>query len=119
MPLPTILERLIGIEGVRTIVVAGREGFVIARAADTGDDDEAFAAFGASALSAAEALGAETQREALISVILEYNDTLLSIDPLGELALTVAQLDTAAVLVPFRLLLRQVRGELLAALDAM
>ena len=118
MSLLTILDRLISIEGVRTIAIAGREGLIIERAPQGSADAEALAAFGASALSAAEGLGAETQRAALIGLVLEYQDALISVDPLGELALTVTRIEAAAALVPLRQTLRQLRGEMLAALDA-
>lgn len=119
MAIDATLNRLTAIEGIRSIVVTGREGLVIAQTDQPLDEAEALAAFGASALSAAEALGAGTHRTALVGIVLEFGDALVSIDPLGEMAATVARLDTAAVLVPLRVTLRQLRGELLAALDAM
>ena len=119
MSLTPILARLTAIEGIRAIVITGREGLVIAHTEQPLPDAEALAAYGASALSAADALGAETRRTPLVGIVIEFGDTLISIDPLGEMAATVARLDTAAVLVPLRVTLRQLRGELLAALDAM
>ncbi len=119
MALGDMLGRLITIEGVRATVLAGREGLVIAQTDLPLPDAEALAAFGAGVLNAAEGLGAETRRGALIGTVIEYADTLVSVDPLGEMALTVTRLDAAAALVPLRLTLRQIRGELLAALDAL
>jgi predicted regulator of Ras-like GTPase activity (Roadblock/LC7/MglB family) len=113
------LGRFVAIDGVRALVVAGRDGLVIGQTDLPLPDAEALAAYGAQALSAAEGLGSETRRTALVGIVAEYGDALVSIDPLGELAVTVARLDTAAALVPLRQNLRQWRGDLLAALDAM
>jgi predicted regulator of Ras-like GTPase activity (Roadblock/LC7/MglB family) len=117
--LNAILSRLTAFDGVRAVVVTGREGLPIDAAPAALDDADALAAFGMDALSAAAALGAETRRASLIGAILEYGDALISVEPLGEYAATVARLDSAAALVPLRQALRQMRGELLAALDAM
>ncbi len=119
MTLPSILNRLTALDGVKAVVITGREGLVVAQTDLPLPDAEALAAFGAAALAAAEALGAETRRAALVGLVIEYGDTLISIDPLGDLAATVTRLDAAATLVPLRVTLRQVRGDLLAALDAM
>ncbi len=118
MSLAPLLERVTAIGGVQAVVVAGRDGLAIAQSPETLSEADALAAFGASVLSAAEGLGAETHRGATIGVVLEYGDMLISVDPLGELALTVSCFDHAAVLVLLRLTLRQARNELLAALDA-
>jgi predicted regulator of Ras-like GTPase activity (Roadblock/LC7/MglB family) len=119
MSLTTLLGKLTAIEGIRAVVIAGRDGLSIAHSDQPIDEAEALAAFGAQAFSAADALGAETHRTGLVGLVLEYGDALVSVDPLGEMALTVTRLDTAAVLVPLRVTLRQMRGELLATLDAM
>ncbi|HKD75143.1 MAG TPA: roadblock/LC7 domain-containing protein [Ktedonobacterales bacterium] len=118
MSLATILQRVTAINGVQAVVLAGRDGLAIAQVPGTLGEADALAAFGASVLSAAEGLGAETNRGATIGVVLEYGDMLISVDPLGELALTVSCFDHAAVLVLLRLTLRQVRNELLAELDS-
>jgi predicted regulator of Ras-like GTPase activity (Roadblock/LC7/MglB family) len=117
--LPSILNRLTALDGVKAVVITGREGLVVAQTDLPLPDAEALAAYGAAALAAAEALGVETRRTALVGLVIEYGDILISIDPLGDLAATVTRLDAAATLVPLRVTLRQVRGELLAALDAM
>jgi predicted regulator of Ras-like GTPase activity (Roadblock/LC7/MglB family) len=119
LSLTSILGRLTALDGVRAVIVTGREGLVIAQTDLPLPDAEALAAYGAAALSAAEALGAETRRTALVGIIIEYGDALISVDALGEMAATVTRLDAAATLVPLRVTLRQVRGELLAALDSL
>ena len=119
MALKDILGRFVAIDGVRALVITGREGLVIGQTDLPLPDAESLAAYGAAALAAAEALGSETRRSALVGIVVEYGDALVSIDPLGELAATVARLDTAGALVPLRQNLRQWRGDLLAALDAM
>ena len=54
MSLNPILARLTAIEGIRAVVIAGREGLVIAHTEQPLPDAEALAAYGASALSAAD-----------------------------------------------------------------
>ncbi len=120
MALASILERLTTIEGIALVAVAGRDGLIIDHAPRvTSVDVVALAAYGASALGAAESLGAEMRRGALTGIVFDFADALISVDPLGEAALTVAWLDAAAALVPLRQTLRQLRGELLATLDAL
>ena len=114
---PALLERMTAIDGVRAIIIAGRDGFVIARVPESAADIDTLAAYGASALSAAEGIGAHTHRAALIGLVIEYSDALVALEPLGEYALIIARLDSAAALVPLRQALRSLRNELLAQLD--
>jgi predicted regulator of Ras-like GTPase activity (Roadblock/LC7/MglB family) len=120
MALEGILERLTSLEGVRLVALAGRDGLVIACVPrESAGDVAGLAAYGADALNAAESLGTAAQRGALTGIVIDFADALFSIDPLGEMALTVAWLDAASALVPLRQALRQLRGELLATLDTL
>jgi predicted regulator of Ras-like GTPase activity (Roadblock/LC7/MglB family) len=117
--LQDILDRVIALQGVRMVLVAGRDGLPITHAPRIIEDAEALAGYGANMLQSAESLGTISRRTAIVGLIIEYGDTLLSIEPLGEQALTIARIDTATALVPLRQSLRQARQELLVALDAL
>lgn len=113
-----ILARLIEIPGVRIAVLVGREGLLIDYAG-RGDDRtrEALGALGASALSVTEALGAEIGSGATVGTVLEYDDALVSVDPLGEFATVVTLAENAASLGRVRHTLRMSQAELLRLLD--
>jgi len=113
-----LLTRLIEIPGVRATVLVGREGLLI-ESAGRGDERtrEALGALGASALSVTEALGAELGAGATVATILEYDDALVSIDPVGEFATVVTLAENAASLGRIRHTLRASQAELLRLLD--
>ncbi|MDE3228893.1 MAG: roadblock/LC7 domain-containing protein [Chloroflexota bacterium] len=119
MPSPRdLLARLIEVPGVRAVVLVGREGLLIDYAG-RGDDRarEALGALGASALSVTEALGAELGAGPTVGVVLDYEDALVSIDPLGEFATVVTLAENAASLGRIRHTLQSQRDELLRLLD--
>jgi predicted regulator of Ras-like GTPase activity (Roadblock/LC7/MglB family) len=112
------LSRLLVIPGVRAAALAGREGLIIETA---GRADrrmfEALAALGASALSAADALGQELSAGASVAAILEYDGALVSIDPAGEFAIVITLAENAASLARVRHTLTSGQDELLRLLD--
>lgn len=113
-----VLSRLIEIPGVRAAVLVGREGLLI-ESAGRGDERtrEALGALGASALSVADALGAELGSAPTVATLLEYEDALVSVDPLGEFATVVTLAENAASLGRVRHTLRASQAELLRLLD--
>lgn len=113
-----ILSRLLAIPGVRSTALAGREGLVI-ESAGRGDERlrEALGALGASALGATESLGVELSAGPTVATLLEYEDALVSVDPLGEFAIVVTLLENAASLTRLRHTLRSSQDELLRLLD--
>ena len=113
-----LLARLIEIPGVRAAVLVGREGLLI-ESAGRADDRlrEALGALGASALSVTEALGAELGAGPTVATVLEYDDALVSVDPLGEFATVVTLAESAASLGRVRHTLRNSQAELLRLLD--
>jgi hypothetical protein len=113
-----MLARLIEIPGVRAAVLVGREGLLI-EAAGRGDERlrEALSALGASALSVTEALGAELGAGPTVGALLEYDDALVSVDPLGEFATVVTLAENAASLGRVRHTLRASQAELMRLLD--
>lgn len=113
-----LLGRLIEIPGVRITVLVGREGLLI-ESAGRGDDRlrEALGALGASALGVTEALGAELSAGPTVGAVLEYDDALVTVDPLGEFATVVTLAENAASLGRVRHTLRSSQAELLRLLD--
>ncbi len=114
------LSRLIAIPGVRAVVLVGRDGLAI-DAAGRGDErfHDALGALGASALGTTEALGHELGNGRAVGTLLEYEDALVSVDPLGDLAAVVTLAESAASLGRIRHTVAASRDELLRSLDAL
>jgi uncharacterized protein len=112
------LSRLLVIPGVRAAALAGREGLLIETA---GRADhrlyEALAGIGASALSAADALGQELSAGANVATVLEYEGALVTIDPIGEFALVITLAENAASLARIRHTLASSQDEIVRLLD--
>lgn len=113
-----ILSRLLAIPGVRAVVLVGRDGLSI-EATGRGDErfHEALGALGASVLGASEALGQELGQSRSVGVVLEYEDALVSVDPLGDFAAVVTLAESAASLGRIRTLLESSRNDILQTLD--
>ena len=113
------LGSVLEIPGVRAALVVGRDGLLIEA---TGRGDERFldmlGAMGASALGTTEALGAELGQGRTVGAILEFENALVSVDPLGEFAAIVTLAENAASLGRIRQVVRSSREELLHILDA-
>ena len=119
MALTGILDYLAAIEGVRSVVLAGRDGLPIACAPRTTEEVDALAALGVAALSHAAELGVEMRRGPVVGVVMEFQDGLVAVEPLGDYVAAIAQLDFAVALVPWRQTLRQSQSEILGSLDAL
>lgn len=113
-----ILARLLAIPGVRAAVLVGREGLPI-EMAGRGDQRflESLGAHGASALGVTEALGHELGGGRPIAALLEYEDALVSVDPLGDYAAVVTLAESAASLASVRQVIYAGRDEILRQLD--
>ena len=113
------LGRLLAIPGVRAAVLVGRDGLPIE---SSGRGDERFlemlGALGAGALGTTEALAAELGQGRTVGTLLEYENALVSIDPVGEFAAVVTLAENAASLGRIRDTVRSSREELLRVLDA-
>ncbi|MGO8948641.1 MAG: roadblock/LC7 domain-containing protein [Ktedonobacterales bacterium] len=112
------LSRLLSIPGVRATVLVGRDGLPI-ESAGRGDErfHEAIGAMGASALGTTEALGHALGAGRTVAVLLEYEDVLVSVDPISEFALVVTLAESAASLGLIRHTLHGSRLEILRLLD--
>jgi uncharacterized protein len=112
------LSRLLSIPGVRATILVGRDGLPI-EAAGRGDErfHETVGAIGASALGTTEALGHALGASRTVAVLMEYEDGLVSVDPLSEFALVVTLAESAASLGLIRHTLHNSRHEILRLLD--
>ena len=68
-------------------------------------------------ISTAEALGQEIARGGVVGVIMEYENALVSVEPLGDFALMVTLSDNASSIARVRHLIKTSRNEILEALD--
>src|SRR5712691_7082005 len=112
------LGRFLSIPGVRQAILVGRDGLLIEGLTRDGKDDmEAVGAIMTTGLSTAEALGQEISRGPVIGVLMEYENGLVSVDPLGDFALMVTLSDNASNIARVRHLIKTTRNEILEALD--
>ena len=112
------LSRFLSIPGVRQAILVGRDGLMIEGLTHDGKDDmEAVGATMTTGLSTAEALGKEIARGSFIGVLMEYENGLVSVDPLGDFALMVTLSDNASNIARVRHLIKTSRNEILEALD--
>ncbi|MDQ6661743.1 MAG: roadblock/LC7 domain-containing protein [Chloroflexota bacterium] len=112
------LNRFLAISGVKQAILVGRDGLMIEGISRDGKEDmEAIGAIMSTGLSTAEALGREIARGSVIGVLMEYENGLVSVDPLGDFALMVTLSDTAATISRVRHLVKTARNEILEALD--
>ncbi len=112
------LGRFLTIPGVRQTVIVGRDGLMIEGITREGKEDmEAVGAIATTSYSNAEALGQEIKRGSMIGLLVEYENGLVSVDPLGDFALVVTIFDNASNLGRVRHLVKASRNEILEALD--
>ncbi len=116
--LKQMLNRFLAIPGVRQVVLVGRDGLMIEGMTREGKEDmEAVGAITTSCLSSAEALGQEIARGSMVGVLLEYENGLVSVDPLGDFALVVTLSENASNIGRIRHLVKTSRTEILETLD--
>jgi predicted regulator of Ras-like GTPase activity (Roadblock/LC7/MglB family) len=116
--LKQMLSRFLAIPGVRQTVIVGRDGLMIEGMTRDGKDDmEAVGAIATTSYSTAEALGQEITRGGVIGLLLEYENGLVSVDPLGDFALVVTIFDNASNIGRVRHMVKASRSEILEALD--
>jgi uncharacterized protein len=112
------LGRFLSIPGVRQAILVGRDGLMIEGMTRDGKGDmEAVGAIMTTGMGAAEALGQEIARGSVVGVLMEYENGLVSVDPLGEFALMVTLSDNASNIARVRHLIKTSRNEILEALD--
>src|SRR5579859_8070643 len=112
------LSRFLSIPGVWQAILVGRDGLMIEGLTRDGKDDmEAVGAIMTTGLSTAEALGQEISRGSVVGVLMEFENGLVSVDPLGDFALMVTLSDNASNIARVRHLIKTSRNEILEALD--
>jgi predicted regulator of Ras-like GTPase activity (Roadblock/LC7/MglB family) len=112
------LSRFLSIPGVRQAILVGRDGLMIEGLTRDGKEDmEAVGAIMTTGLSTAEALGQEISRGNVVGVLMEFENGLVSVDPLGDFALMVTLSDNASNISRVRHLVKTIRTEILEALD--
>jgi predicted regulator of Ras-like GTPase activity (Roadblock/LC7/MglB family) len=116
--LKQMLSRFLTIPGVRLAVLVGRDGLLIeGLSRDSKEDMETVGAYMTTGLNTAEALGQEISRGSVIGVLMEYEQGLVSVDPLGDFALVVTLFDNAASIGRVRHMVKASRNEILQALE--
>ena len=112
------LSRILAIPGVRQAILVGRDGLLIEGLTRDGKDDmEAIGAIMSTGLSTADALGQEISRGSVVGVLVEFENGLVSVDPLGDFALMVTLSDNASNIARIRHVVKASRNEILEALD--
>ncbi len=112
------LSRFLAIPGVRQAILVGRDGLLIEGLTRDGKEDmEAVGAIMTTGMNTAEALGQEISRGQVIGVLMEYEQALVSVEPLGDFALIVTLFDNASSIARVRHLVKSTRDEILDALD--
>lgn len=112
------LSRFLAIPGVRQAILVGRDGLLIEGLTRDGKDDmEAIGAIMSTGLSTADALGQEISRGSVVGVLMEFENGLVSVDPLGDFALVVTLSDNASNIARIRHVVKASRNEILEALD--
>jgi predicted regulator of Ras-like GTPase activity (Roadblock/LC7/MglB family) len=112
------LSRFLAIPGVRQAILVGRDGLLIEGLTRDGKDDmEAIGAIMSTGLSTADALGQEISRGSVVGVLVEFENGLVSVDPLGDFALMVTLSDNASNIARIRHVVKASRNEILEALD--
>lgn len=116
--LKQMLGRFLTIPGVRLAILVGRDGLLIeGLSRDSKEDMETVGAYMTTGLNTAEALGQEISRGSTIGVLMEYEQGLVSVDPLGDFALVVTLFDNAASIGRVRHMVKASRNEILQALE--
>jgi predicted regulator of Ras-like GTPase activity (Roadblock/LC7/MglB family) len=82
----TMLEGIAGIDGVKAVVIAGRDGLMIHGSQKAGgqEDLDALAAISADVVRNVRTLAADMGRDGLDQVIAEFGDGLVLLQPVGE-----------------------------------
>lgn len=116
--LKQMLSRFLTVQGVRQAILVGRDGLMLEGVARDGKEDlEAIGAITTSGYGSAEALGRELSRGNLVGVLIEFEQGIISVDPLGDFALLVTLSDNASNIARIRHLVKASRNEILEALD--
>jgi CheY-like chemotaxis protein len=110
------LEQFIAVSGVRSAVLADRDGLLIEAAGDPDLAGEATAALAGCLAESSDGLGRELGRGALTGMVLEYESGTLVLHGVGGAAMLAIVVDGAAVLGKVRYYAKKVLPEISRAL---
>jgi len=110
------LEQFVSIGGVRAVVLADRDGFLVEAAGDPELSTEATAALAGCLAESSDGLGRELSRGALMGMMLEYESGTLVLHGVGSSAMLAILVDGTAVLGKIRYYAKKVLPELARAL---
>jgi CheY-like chemotaxis protein/predicted regulator of Ras-like GTPase activity (Roadblock/LC7/MglB family) len=110
------LEQFVSVGGVRAVVLADRDGFLVEAAGDPELSAEATAALAGCLAESSDGLGRELSRGALTGMMLEYESGTLLLHGVGSSAMLAILVDGTAVLGRVRYYAKKVLPELVRAL---
>jgi predicted regulator of Ras-like GTPase activity (Roadblock/LC7/MglB family) len=110
------LEQFVSVGGVRAVVLADRDGFLVEAAGDPELSTEATAALAGCLAESSDGLGRELSRGALTGMMLEYESGTLVLHGVGSSAMLAILVDGTAVLGKVRYYAKKVLPELARAL---
>ncbi len=116
--LRALLERLRGLSGAEVAAVVSTDGLLIETASRTDLDVEAVAAVASNALVMAEAMGREIRKGGARQTILEYENGVVLMEPLGEEAMLLLVGQAPQALGRLRFSARSLLDALQEAVDA-
>jgi predicted regulator of Ras-like GTPase activity (Roadblock/LC7/MglB family) len=114
--LKALLGELVKVEGIRSAVLVGRDGFVIEGVSHSNVDMDPIGAVISTGLGAAEVMGTELKVGDLVQGMLEFSDGIVFVSYLGSQAVLAIVADVRANLGHIRFLLRKRTPEIEHAL---
>jgi len=112
------LEQFVAVGGVRAVVLADRDGFLVEAAGDPELSTEATAALAGCLAESSDGVGRDLGRGALTAMMLEYESGTLVLHGVGSSAMLAIVVDGTAVLGKVRYYAKKVLPELSRALAA-
>lgn len=116
--LQQLLGRIHALSGVSLAAVVANNGLLIEGVADPGVETDAICAVASNGLVMAEAIGREIGRGGAIQAILEYENGVVVLEPLGDEAMVLVVSDRRTDLGRIRFLLKQLHEPLSQAVSA-
>lgn len=93
-----VLEELLSLDNVKSVVVIGRDGFVIESAgSDRTVESDALGASVAGAIMRIEAMGSELEIDKYKDMFVEYGKAMLICVPVGDAIVTIVASDASSL----------------------
>ncbi len=113
--LKALLDRLVGVQGVRLAAIVDREGFVVEAVGEPALDADLVGALASCLAESSEGLGRDLHQGALNGMILDYGESILTLHILSPAAVLVVLIAEPPMLGKLRYLVRKALPELRAA----